>query len=59
MEKERVIAKKGMIQLYKDYNILSPSDQALGRFAKSLGYERKRVMKKGKTEVWYVLKETL
>lgn len=48
--------KKEMIELYKDYNIISPSDQALGRFARMLGYSRKRVMEHGKTTVWYVRK---
>lgn len=55
MEKERALTKKGMIRLYKDYNVIPPSDQSLGRFAKMMGYSRKRVMRNGKTEIWYVL----
>ncbi len=55
MEKEKALSKKGMIQLYKDYNIIQPSDQALGRFAKMMGYQRRRIMKNGKIEIWYFL----
>lgn len=57
MEKKKAMTKKEMIKLYKDYNIIKPSNQALGRFAKMLGYAKKRVMTKGKTELWYVLND--
>lgn len=56
MENKKAMTKKEMIKLYKDYNIISPSDQALGRFAKMLGFHHKRVMVRGKTEIWYVQK---
>jgi hypothetical protein len=55
MEKKKAMTKNEMIQLYVDQNVINPSDQALGRFARSLGYGHKRVMVKGKIEVWYVL----
>ncbi len=55
MEKRKALSKKEMIRLYKDFNIISPSDQALGRFAKMMGYHKKRIMKGGKTESWYFL----
>ena len=54
MEKRKAMTKKEMIVLYKEYNVIPPNDQSLGRFARMLGYSRKRVMTKGKTEVWYV-----
>ena len=57
MENKKAMTKKEMVQLYKDYNVLAPSDQALGRFAKMMGYNRTRVMKSGKTEIWYIQKE--
>lgn len=59
MEKKKAMRKKEMIELYKDYNIITPSNQALGRFAKMLGYSRRRVMERGRTTVWYVQAKTV
>ncbi len=55
MEKPKAMTKNEMFQLYIEQNVIIPSDQALGRFAKKLGYHHKRVMKDGRHEVWYVL----
>lgn len=54
-EKKRAMTKQEMSRLYIERNVIVPSDQALGRFARKLGYTHKRVMSGGKHEVWYVL----
>ena len=57
MEKAKAMTKNEMFQLYIEQNVITPSDQALGRFAKKMGYVHKRVMNCGKFDVWYVLAE--
>ncbi len=47
-----------MIRMYKEYNVIPPSNQALGRFARMMGYTKKRVMVKGTTKLWYILKNS-
>ena len=54
-EKARAMTKEEMTRLYIERNVIVPSDQALGRFARKLGYTHKRVMSGGKNDVWYVL----
>ncbi len=52
--KAKAIRKDEMAELYITHNAIAPSNQALGRFARTMGYIKRRIMRNGVTETWYV-----